>query len=509
MKKHNIIQNRPELTQEQIDKGMDFSKVTISAASVKSGAIKKIAITALGTVLIVASALVFFNNQSIAPISKKENEALKTKGNELKTFQIDASKDTTLLFETGSIINILANSLVDENGNAITGMVEIRYREFHNLGEIILSGIKMTYDSSGTEYHFESAGMFEILAFQNNRPVFVADNKSIQVKMVSLDSKKEKFNQYFLNPSNNSWEYIGEDTPEISSFPYSSANNSNSFDVIKPKVKRKKGQQFTISINYENFPELMAFDQVLFEVSPDTKNFNPKTANIKWEDVEIKRIDKTNKFTVSFINDSTSYSVIAFPVVDEKDLKKSKAKWDFLYQNYQATLNKRETKQQEASIQFNKQISFYEKAQDLYNRLAKKDEQMIKNVQLTEGLIFRNFQVNGFGIWNSDCPNSMPQESIVKAIYKGVDGNVIEVKSVSLINKDLKTQYYLYEGKTVYYNPESNNLLLVITKDNQIGVFNSEDFKQLNKNAKTQTFVLSLTAAEVYIAEMINDLIFN
>jgi len=53
----------------------------------------------------------------------------------------------------------------------------------------------MTYDSAGTKYHFESAGMFEIDGTKNGEKIFIAEGKEIAVDMPCKDLNN-KFNFY-------------------------------------------------------------------------------------------------------------------------------------------------------------------------------------------------------------------------------------------------------------------------------------------------------------------------
>ncbi|HRD40305.1 MAG TPA: hypothetical protein PLC65_16880, partial [Bacteroidia bacterium] len=80
---------------------------------------------------------------------------------------------------TKSKIKVPQNAFVNKAGPDIIGDVEIQYREMHDQADIIASGIPMTYDSAGTKYHFESAGMFDIKASQNGEQVFLKHGKQI------------------------------------------------------------------------------------------------------------------------------------------------------------------------------------------------------------------------------------------------------------------------------------------------------------------------------------------
>jgi hypothetical protein len=129
-------------------------------------------------------------------------EKLKIEGVAFAGFEINTDKDTFIVSDRGSLITIPKNAFIDSLGNEVTGKVNLSYREFHHPAEIILSRIPMTYDSAGTRYHFESAGMFEIDAKQNGKKLRIAAGKSIAVNLASLDTAQTKFNQYYMGNTN-------------------------------------------------------------------------------------------------------------------------------------------------------------------------------------------------------------------------------------------------------------------------------------------------------------------
>ena len=64
----------------------------------------------------------------------------------------------------------------------------------------------MTYDSAGVVYHFESAGMLDIKAFQNDEKIALADGNSIDFQFNSTTAENG-FNFYSLNEETGTWTY--------------------------------------------------------------------------------------------------------------------------------------------------------------------------------------------------------------------------------------------------------------------------------------------------------------
>ncbi len=130
-------------------------------------------------------------------------------------FDLKAETGGTYVFEkSGSVITVPADIWVDSLGNKITGNMKLKYREFHDAYDIFLSGATMRYDTAGMPQSLETAGMFEILAFKDNKEVFIAKGKKLTVKMASYTSEDDH-NFYFLDEKAEKWQFTGTSKPEI------------------------------------------------------------------------------------------------------------------------------------------------------------------------------------------------------------------------------------------------------------------------------------------------------
>ncbi len=124
-------------------------------------------------------------------------------------YQIDASNGGSFTHTSGTRITLPPNSLVDKEGNPIHGSVDFYYREFRDPIDFMLSGIPMSYDSAGTQYNFESAGMFELRAFQQGKEVYVAPGEQIDVDFYSTNSAST-FNFYAFDETSGNWDFRGK-----------------------------------------------------------------------------------------------------------------------------------------------------------------------------------------------------------------------------------------------------------------------------------------------------------
>jgi hypothetical protein len=76
--------------------------------------------------------------------------------------------------------------------------VTFKFREFLDQKDVFLSDIPMAYDSSGSKYNFVSDGMFELLAYQNDSPIFIEQGKSVKVELASKQTGNN-YNSYYYS----------------------------------------------------------------------------------------------------------------------------------------------------------------------------------------------------------------------------------------------------------------------------------------------------------------------
>lgn len=122
-------------------------------------------------------------------------------------YVVDALNGGIFRFTSGTTVSIPSLAFVDAKGKPVAGNVTVTYREFKDVAEMIVCGIPMTYDSGGVINHFESAGMFELLASQNGKELFLAKDKKIEMDFTSTSSAPS-FNFYAFNDTTGNWNYI-------------------------------------------------------------------------------------------------------------------------------------------------------------------------------------------------------------------------------------------------------------------------------------------------------------
>lgn len=79
---------------------------------------------------------------------------------EMRQHNIREGEQTAIKFESGAMLYIPADALIDDEGKPFYGMATIYLEEYYNPIDIFLSGVPMQYDSAGTAHTLHSAGGF-------------------------------------------------------------------------------------------------------------------------------------------------------------------------------------------------------------------------------------------------------------------------------------------------------------------------------------------------------------
>lgn len=112
---------------------------------------------------------------------------------------------TIITNDSKSSIHFDPNSLVDKQGNLVQGNVEIRYREYRNPAEMAFSGIPMVYSEDNKDYRFNSAGMIEVRAYQNNEELSIKPSADFTIDY-NVTQQVDSCYFFALNDENQEWE---------------------------------------------------------------------------------------------------------------------------------------------------------------------------------------------------------------------------------------------------------------------------------------------------------------
>ncbi len=308
-------------------------------------------------------------------------------------YQIDAAKGDTLFPQTCSIILFPPNAFIDKAGNVISGNVQVRYREFTEPIDFFLSGIPMDYDSAGKKMNFESAGMCEVLAFKDGQPVFVNPKSKPEVNLLS-NSKSPDFNLYYLDTVQQKWIVKEGQTVTVLEKGRTRtkpvANNSTKRDFtykmedivkpVKPEKATNKGPVLKIVIDPTSFKELMAYDNLRFQLDEKENRFSPEDSKEEWNTIDLQKADENGLYTLKFTNVTRTVTYKARPVFEGQDYEKALKVFEEKNQAYQKKLAEMLAKQKQEKA--DQQKRFLEDSLDNEKRIAKNKMITDENIRI-------------------------------------------------------------------------------------------------------------------------------
>ncbi len=366
MKYNKINIDRTPLSADEINAAMDFDglinpKIKPEMKS-KGGKIIKLGAYSVALAVVIVAGIYFYTQEPVAHSEEKVSHSISEMAKEdngiEKSFinpPLDGyEKDFSIAMvaaENGGVVRlgdseimVPPNAFCNQEGNPLTGKVELRYREFNDVLDIFLSGIPMEYDSAGVNYTFESNGMFELLGFQNGTPVNVASEKEISIKM-NVDEAKSGFSEYYFNEKTGQWEFRNGQRYEIEEESNDEvellASDSEDLDIqgfsgdadlalvidevlkdevpqrtkemvvlekkiesvkkekkeiqqpVKPEEANPELPQIQLEVDLDDFPELKAFKNTLFQVAEeDLGDFKMEWGQETWTDMSINKSSK-------------------------------------------------------------------------------------------------------------------------------------------------------------------------------------------------------------------------
>ena len=513
--KYNINRNRKPLTPEDVQQGQDFDAF-MKAYSARPKPFYKTttfyaSVAAVGVVIAIGSYVLLSG-----PETPKENTAFvqaPLSGINVNdtAYTVDAASGGDFFYNTGSLIRVPEGAFLDSAGNTVKGNIELHYREFHDPASIFLAGIPMTYDSAGQRFHFESAGMFEITASLNGKPLKVNPDSPLKVALAS-NTNEDKFNVYYLDTIKKNWDFISKDKATLVAFEKDTANqntasvnpNAGSAPVVPvmPKKMDNKKKNFTIRFEPNDFPELSVYKGVRFEVDEKKTPYNPEDKKVEWEDVQISRGEKQS-YIVTFSKGEKTAEYVTAIVVDEKDYGSAKKTYDERFAAYQAALKKRQHDDQVKSDGFFSRLMNADARRIFVNDSVLRRALALRRANVgnaKEDMVMREFVVRDFGIWNSDCPSSLPQgaEMLVKLLDSRTK-KTIDVSHVFLVEKGRNAifTYYNNDLAAFRFNPEAENLLWAVTSDGKLAVVSAATFENIDTGKKEVELTMEVQPANL------------
>ncbi|MCG8574303.1 MAG: hypothetical protein MI810_05405 [Flavobacteriales bacterium] len=376
-----------------------------------------------------------------------------------QTFTYDNGQTNVYEISTGSRIEIPKDAFRLANGKKVEGDITIQYREMHDLEDIMISGIKMSYEEADTSGDFESAGMFEIRAKSNGEELKLADGKKIKVDFASY--KEGDFKSYAMNEATANWEFIEEKpaVKNIRKFEKIQEAESRLEELemvchVEPQELKSTDNVVDIDYNFNDYPNLEIFRSAMWIIAGgkvEENRFNRISQS--YDRLEIEEADSCNYFNLKLFKKNNGEweenTFLARPVWGGKAYKKAK-------KNYKKKIKE-------------------------YNKLQKKLKRQRETAEKEADLV-RSFVLKGMGIYNCD--------RIMNFITFGAASLVLickeKIKNFFLItlNRQASIKFYNPTVADFKYDPNGTNSIIAVLPGNKVGVVSEKAFAKAVEKLK-------------------------
>ena len=355
-----------------------------------------------------------------------------------RLFQVTAEEAKTIDLGNGGSLEFPANAFVDENGKPVKGKVDVEWQEFHSLGDIMLSGIPMKYDSSGVQFDLESGGMFTIHASQKGNPVEIAPSKKVGVNLASIQDTP-CYNFYEIDEKSGKWEY---ETTKVGE-PIESESASIKAEINQPDL-------LDVNLSTKGFPALAKLDIVGWEVKRKLKPSEKSTLKLNSTKLRLIQTDSLGLTLDALTAGGKPFRIPVAPYTVDRAMEDSKA-------------NRLEMEK-----------SFGETREYAKEMLA--------------GRVIRSIEIDNFGTYNWDIINKRANSKPLFAKFnfpKNVNPKFVSLFLVSP-DENVIVSYNPAGDELFSFDPNLKNCLIAILPGNKVVSVSNEGFANARSLKKGQ-----------------------
>lgn len=275
----------------------------------------------------------------------------------MQSFTVSNSIENNLTSAKGSTLTIKPNTFIDADGNVVEDEVQLEFREFHSIEDIIVAGIPMYHEQNGETGHLVTAGMCEIRGSANGKEVFINPDNPIKIDLISEYKGDGDVGFYVLDEANGKWQESGAPTPNPD--PKAAAIETE-LAKINALPKPKEPRPFSSSepaLNFNvNGPTGSTVDKSLWRYAGDDLSENPlvriefetnlyKITSNRITDGENLRIESEFQLYKKDENDSLikteKIKVALEPVIFGKELEAARDNYNKAYLAYKEAIKRR------------------------------------------------------------------------------------------------------------------------------------------------------------------------
>lgn len=450
-------------------------------------------------------------------------------------FRVNTAEGGVYKYPSGSKLVVPAAAFANDYGQLVGGEVDVFYREMHDYVDFFTSGIPMRFDSAGNTYQLESAGMIELYAEQNGERVQLAVGKKIDIELaaeilIRTDRLNEapKYNVYFLDTLINQWRYQDVDQLQLlegqqllAKDPFQQQKNAlllqlqaiedrkesrlNTLEQrvplpVKPlrPIQASSGRP-TLELNFldgsvqvedsrngqveDELAQLQdMYQNVIWQISEDSPAYDERAFGVAWESVSIRSINNRD-YELTLIHPKNQVTLIVCPVLMGDDYQKALDRYAEELGTYRKQMEAREARlSEERAAILSAAAEEKQAAITSYDENTDPEAGAEDLRYLVRRKVMNRFKADKLGVWNCARPLPVTTQPL-KATYKDQFGQTYQKNKMYLVDRSKNTVYQFYSGSEVIkgLNQRADNLIWVVTPDDEIAVLRPEQLRRINQ----------------------------
>jgi hypothetical protein len=532
------------------------SKRTQRNAKIRQIVFRGISAAAAVALLLIGVRAAFFSGEPLPPLSNTafldqqpfvDQPISALAAPSFANFRVNTAEGGVYKYPSGSKLVVPAAAFANDYGQLIGGEVDVFYREMHDYVDFFTSGTPMRFDSAGNAYQLESAGMIELYAEQDGERVQLAVGKKIDIElaseiMIRTDQLNEppKYNIYYLDTLVNQWLYqdvdqlqLLEEGQLLSGDPYKQQKTAllqglqaiedlkkSRLDALESSITlpvkplrpiQASGNRPTLELNFldgsvqvedsqngqveDELAQLQEmYQNVIWQISENSPAYDKRAFGVAWESVSIRPINNRD-YELTLIHPKNQVTLIVSPVLMGDDYQKALDRYAEELTTYRKTMEDREARlSEERAVIIETAAAERKAAITNYDDTIEPEAGTADLRYLVRRRVMNRFKADKLGVWNCARPIPVTTQPL-KAKYKDQFGNTYQKNKMYLVDKSKNTIYQFYSGSEIVkgLNQNADNLIWVVTPEEEIAVLNAAQLRRINqKPGKSTTLELEV-----------------
>lgn len=375
--------------------------------------------------------------------------------------------------QTGTSLNIKANSFINEYGELAEGNIKLFMREMHSAPEYFMRGVPMN--------GFESAGMLELKAFDaEGNTLQLNSEKPVDVLMASTITGGN-YSVYTLDESTKSWRLKNAGLKHLT--PQTGAKKKNQdFDTNISLAPVKKGihifkqeLRFKTYLNYRAYPEMEAYNNVewvytgknakVISLGLMKDRTNPFGSRRKgkgllfnyWTDVKLQK-DNSGQLHMIFTNGAEVVDITVKP----EHIYGNPINADAMYDEYTAMAGK--------------------KVKQIVGDVVEEALETFDPTTLPHGYTsLSRFTIDELGLYGLNQTLTYNQTANLSVIFTDENNNTVAPTVFYQYDRALNT-YQVVSAADIFkvgYNNSNTNILFAVTGSHEVAVLDTKSFDEM------------------------------